>query len=120
MVPFDFLKQLTVGFDLSKSKFMGHHKRISGASARTASVAFGVVLLLSGCTNIWNASDLAVWVEDRAVAQGCLRETIELDEWYEQTPEGNVWRGTCRDPEGEHKTFGINVDSVWTPSASAG
>lgn len=76
--------------------------------------AFG--LLLSGCTNIWNASDLAAWVQDRAVDQGCQRESIELDDWYTETAEGNVWRGTCRDSAGTSLPFGINVDSVWKPS----
>ena len=73
-------------------------------------------LLLSGCTHIWNASDLAVWVQDRAVDQGCQRESIELEDWYTETAEGNVWRGTCRDSEGTSMRFGINVDSVWKPS----
>ena len=76
--------------------------------------AFG--LLLSGCNNIWNAGDLAVWVQDRAVDQGCQRESIELDDWYTETAEGNVWRGTCRDSAGASMRFGINVDSVWKPS----
>lgn len=82
-------------------------------------MAMGIVLLPSGCTSIWNAGDLAVWVKDRAVAQGCQRETIELGDWYVQTAEGNVWRGTCRDVGGNPKTFGINVDAVWASSASA-
>ena len=73
-------------------------------------------LLLSGCTSIWNASDLAVWVRDRAVDQGCPRETIELEDWYTETAEGNVWRGTCKDAEGETMSFGVNVDPVWKPS----
>jgi hypothetical protein len=75
------------------------------------------VLILSGCaSSIWNAGDLAHWVRDQAVKQGCERETIVLEEWYVQTDEGNVWRGTCNDTEDQERTFGINVDSVWKPS----
>lgn len=72
--------------------------------------------LLSGCPRIWNASDLVVWVQDQAVDRGCQRETIELEEWYTGTAEGNVWRGTCTDSTGSPKSFGINVDPVWKPS----
>jgi len=42
-----------------------------------------------------------------------------LDEWYTETAEGNVWRGTCRDARGNPKSFGIDVDPVWKPSKSA-
>jgi hypothetical protein len=77
-----------------------------------------VPLLLCACSSIWNASDLAEWVRDRAVEQGCQRETIHLDEWYTETAEGNVWRGSCRDAQGNTKTFGIDVDPVWKPSQS--
>ena len=77
-------------------------------------------LTLAGCSNIWNAGDLAVWVKDRATEQGCVRETINLEEWYVSTDEGNVWRGNCRNAQGAPKSFGINVDSVWTPSQAAG
>jgi hypothetical protein len=76
-----------------------------------------VVIFVTGCTSIWNASDLAVWVKERAVEQGCRRDTIELEEWYTETSEGNVWRGTCRDSLGNSKSFGINIDQVWKPSA---
>ena len=76
-------------------------------------------LLLSGCADIWNASDLALWVRDQAVDQGCQRDTIELEAWYTETPEGNVWRGICQDSAGHSRSFGINVDSVWTPSETA-
>lgn len=75
------------------------------------------VLILSGCaSSIWNAGDLAQWVRDQAVKQGCARETIVLEEWYTETEEGNVWHGTCSDSKGQERTFGINVDSVWKPS----
>ena len=98
--------------------FTGHQRHSARALSTAPLVAIGVVLVLSGCASIWNAGDLAVWVKDRAVAQGCQRETIVLDDWYEQTAEGNVWRGTCRDIAGNPKPFGINVDAVWTPSGS--
>jgi hypothetical protein len=75
-------------------------------------------LTLSACADIWNASDLALWVRDQAVAEGCERETIELDDWYTAEGEHNVWHGTCRDAQGNAKAFGINVDPVWTPSRS--
>ena len=99
--------------------FAGHHAhngyRRIGSTLFVA--AFG--LLLSGCTSIWNASDLALWVRDQAVDQGCQRDTVELEEWYIETVEGNVWRGICQDSAGNARSFGINVDSVWTPSESA-
>jgi hypothetical protein len=79
----------------------------------------GVALVMFGCSNIWNAGDLAAWVTDQAVEQGCQRETIELEEWYTETTEGNVWRGTCRDTRDNTKTFGIHVDRVWKSSARA-
>jgi hypothetical protein len=77
-----------------------------------------LAVFLYGCASIWNAGDLAIWVKDRAVAQGCQRGTIELEEWYTETVEGNVWNGTCRETPGNTKSFGINVDSVWKPSAA--
>ncbi len=93
---------------------------IGGAALpRQAVVATALLLLLASCTNIWNAGDLAVWVRDRAVAQGCQRETIELDEWYTAEPGGNVWHGTCQDAAGNKQSFGINIDRVWKPSTSA-
>ena len=74
-------------------------------------------LTLSGCaSSIWNAGDLAQWVRDQAALQGCQRDTIVLEEWYTQTDEGNVWHGTCKDTDGQHRNFGINVESVWKPS----
>jgi len=76
------------------------------------------ISLLSGCSDIWNASDLALWVKDRALEQGCLRETIELDDGYSETADGNVWRGTCRDAQDDTRALGTNVDPVWTPSQS--
>ena len=66
---------------------------------------------------LWNAGDLAVWLNDRAAEQGCQRETIELEEYYTETTEGNVWRGTCREAQGKINSFEINVDRVWKPSA---
>jgi len=100
-----------------------HQTRIypwpGAAASRRASLSAAVALpvwMLSACSDIWNAGDLAVWVQDRAVEQGCQRETIALEEWYSETTEGNVWRGTCRDTQGHRKSFAINVDPVWTPS----
>lgn len=78
-----------------------------------------LVLSLSACSSIWNAGDLADWVREGAVKQGCQRQTIQLDEWYTETAEGNVWRGTCRDAQGNPRSFGIDVDPVWKPSKSA-
>ena len=79
-----------------------------------------IASLMSGCSDdIWNASDLVVWVKDRAVEKGCQRETIELDEWYTETAGANVWRGTCQDAQGHRTSFGINVDPVWKPSQSS-
>jgi hypothetical protein len=84
---------------------------------RALAVAAAVVLA-GGCNEVWNASDLAVWVRDQAAEQGCERETVVLDEWYTEEPEGNVWHGSCRNREtGEEMRFGINVDSVWKPSS---
>ena len=83
--------------------------------------ALCLCLALAGCANnsIWNAGDLVVWVEQRAVEQGCERDSVELDEWYTKTPSGNVWRGTCLDARGKVKAFGIDVDPVWKPSKPA-
>ena len=75
--------------------------------------------LLAGCgPAIWNAGDLAAWVRNEAVKQGCEQPTIELDEWYVQTPAGNVWHGNCKNATGLPKSLAINVDRVWTPSAT--
>ena len=83
----------------------------------TLSIPVGVLgLLLAGCTNIWNAGDLADWVRDRAADEGCQPASIQLEDWYTETADGNVWRGVCLDSAGNSKSFGINVDSVWTPS----
>lgn len=89
------------------------------AASRLAALSFASALVLAGCSaGIWNAGDLAQWVRDRAVEQGCERATIQLEDWYTATAEGNVWRGNCRDTQGRSKSFGINVDPVWTPSQS--
>ena len=78
------------------------------------------VFLATACTNdIWNASDLAEWVRDRAVEQGCEPESIELEDWYTSENDGNNWHGRCLKQGGaEQMDFSINVDSVWTPSSS--
>ena len=84
---------------------------------RGVSLAMAICLSLGACSGIWNLGDLAVWVPDRAVEQGCQRETIELEERYTDESDGNVWRGTCVNAQGEEQPFEINVDPVWTPSA---
>lgn len=78
-----------------------------------------VAFLAGGCSNdIWNAGDLAEWVRDRAVEQGCERESIELDDWYTTEAGKNNWHGSCTNRDGaERMRFAINVDSVWTPSS---
>ena len=75
--------------------------------------------LSTACMNeIWNAGDLADWVRDRAVEEGCERESIELDDWYTSENGRNNWRGRCLKQGGaEQMDFSINVDSVWTPSS---
>ena len=67
---------------------------------------------------IWNAGDLADWVRDRAVEEGCARESIELDDWYTSEYGRNNWQGHCLKPgSAELMEFSIYVDSVWTPSS---
>ena len=99
---------------------MSGKNRVKRSRALIATAGMLTVLTsvasLIGCSQIWNAGDLAEWVRDRAEDQGCVRETIVLEEWYISTADGNVWRGTCRDAKDNPKSFGINVDSVWTPS----
>lgn len=77
-----------------------------------------LALTLQACMpSIWNAGDLAEWVREQAVQQGCQNDSIELEDWYRETEGGNVWHGSCLDDAGEAMTFQISVDSVWTPSA---
>ena len=78
------------------------------------------VLLAAGCgSSIWNASDLANWVREQAEKKGCERESITLDEWYTEGPDGNAWHGNCVERgSGRRMTFAINVDRVWKPSAT--
>lgn len=74
-------------------------------------------LLLAGCMpDIWNAGDLADWVRQEAVKQGCTRDSITLEDWYRSTAKGNIWHGSCRNAAGSEQGFAINVDPVWTPS----
>ena len=78
------------------------------------------IILTTACTkDIWNASDLAQWVSDQAVEQGCERESIELEDWYTSENGRNNWHGRClKQGSDEQMDFSINVDSVWTPSSS--
>ncbi len=85
----------------------------------TTAVAAPFFLAACTSTSIWNAGDPAVWVRDRAVDQGCQRETIKLDDWYPAEAEANVWQGICQDPKGNEKAFGVNVDPVWKPPKPA-
>lgn len=54
--------------------------RLRGA-LRGKPLSLAGALVLLGCASIWNAGDLAVWVKDRAVEQGCQREAIALEDW---------------------------------------
>lgn len=84
---------------------------------RIFALLLALLLLLTGCNQIWNAGDLEKWVEQQAVRQGCDPETVKLDEWYVETDQGNVWQGTCVNKEsGATMSLAINVDRVWTPS----
>jgi hypothetical protein len=106
-----------VGQRFNKSKCMQqfHTRRKTSLHARTAILA--CALALSGCNSyISNAGDLVRWVKDKAVEEGCQQGTIVLDQWYTQTDKGNVWRGTCKGPDGKKRYFSINVDSVWKAS----
>jgi len=74
-------------------------------------------LMLQGCMpSIWNAGDLAEWVRESAIERGCEYDSIKLEDWYRETPDGNVWYGKCVNSSGDNMSFGINVDAVWTPS----
>ena len=87
--------------------------------ARVPPLAFYILTLIAlpACMPaIWNAGDLANWVRDQAVDRGCERDTVVLEEWYVETSQGNVWRGTCIGGDQQPMEFGVNVDSVWTPS----
>jgi uncharacterized protein YjbJ (UPF0337 family) len=93
-------------------------RSVRAAASKRLAATVVAALILPACADIWNASDLALWVRDRAVAEGCQRETVELDDWYTLEAGHNVWHGTCRDGQGNDKAFGINVDPVWTSSRS--
>ena len=87
------------------------------ATVNTAIVSMAAALFLSGCaTKITNASDLKAWVKKQAQKQYCTRESIELDDWYTETADGNVWYGNCRTDIDDPKRIAINVDRVWDPS----
>ena len=89
------------------------------AATRVAIVTFLPIAAGSGCEKkIWNAGDLAEWVRNQAVEQGCKRESIELAEWYASDAGRNDWHGSCLKGDNQERTnFSINVDSVWKPSS---
>jgi hypothetical protein len=92
-----------------------HTKIKASLYSRTAILASA--LALSGCNSyISSAGDLVRWVKAQAIEEGCQQGTIVLDQWYSQTDEGNVWRGTCKGADGKKRYFSINVDSVWESS----
>jgi hypothetical protein len=80
---------------------------------------FVFTLVLAGCVQIWNASDLVKWVEQQAQSAGCDPATIELADWYVAKEGANVWPGTCVNQQsGDRMTFEIGIDRIWTLSAS--
>jgi hypothetical protein len=82
-------------------------------------LTIALIMATQGCMpSIWNASDLADWVRDQAVEQGCQNDSITLEEWYRETEHGNSWHGSCVDSSGATMAFAINVDPVWAPSES--
>ena len=87
---------------------------------RIACIAPLIILstwVLSGCTQISECGDLARWATQEAVDSGCVPDTIELNDWYSATAEGNVWFGECVDAQsGDMVELAIDVDCVWTPS----
>jgi len=91
-----------------------------GIRLRLATLRSLVIPLITACTNdIWNAGDLAEWVRDQAVVQGCERDSIELEDWYRSESGSNNWHGQCLKQDGAGQLdFAVNVDSVWTPSSS--
>lgn len=94
------------------------HTRFNQSSVSIAAIAVAA-LVAAGCSNdIWNAGDLAEWVRDRAVEQGCERNSIELEDWYRDESGKNIWHGSCLDRKNRQRMdFAIDVDPVWTPSS---
>jgi len=86
---------------------------------RLALVVAVIAVALPACSNdIWNVSDLADWVRDRAVEDGCERDSIELEDWCREKSGKYYWHGSRnRRDGGERMPFAINVDPVWKPSA---
>jgi hypothetical protein len=80
------------------------------------------LLLLASCSTrdkIWNASDLAEWVQAEAVEQGYQPESIELEEWYRKDGERLMWHGTGVKNGSKNKSeFAVRVDEVWKPSST--
>ena len=75
--------------------------------------------IVSGCADdIQNAGDLGQWVKKQAVRQGCIADTVDLEEWFVAEAGKNNWHGTCVSRvSNESIEFSINVDSVWTASS---
>ncbi len=77
-------------------------------------------IVLGGCSPIWNAGDLAKWVETQAAARGCDPESIKLAEWYDTRNGTNTWPVSCLSAEsGDALAFSVNIDKVWSPSEPA-
>ncbi|MEN8678701.1 MAG: hypothetical protein ABF391_01515 [Akkermansiaceae bacterium] len=81
-----------------------------------------MAFLVASCTtkeDIWNASDLEVWVRDQAVEKGYRKESIQLEDWYRKEGEQLFWHGEgVEASSGKKSSFSIRVDKVWTPSGS--
>lgn len=76
-----------------------------------------LALMLTGCWQIWNASDLIKWVKRQAENAGCTPGSIKLEDWYVEQGGENVWPGTCTNKvSGEPMSFAIGIDAVWQPS----
>ncbi len=93
--------------------------KLSQSLIRPTLLTAVLVTALPACSNdIWNAGDLANWVRDRAVEQGCERDSIELEDWYREESGKNNWHGSCKKScSDERMHLGVNVDPVWKTSS---